>query len=66
MKTFLFAMAVGAVAYLTAPAQAQQNEEFCLQSDQGNMNCAYKTMQQCEDAKKAASNTGTCVRNPKK
>jgi hypothetical protein len=45
-------------------AVAQQNAPFCLRSEDGNTNCAYQTMAQCEEAKKGASNTGTCVARP--
>jgi Protein of unknown function (DUF3551) len=66
MKALILSAAVATTAMLGAVSgsSAQQSGAFCLRSDEGNLNCAYESMAQCEAAKKGVSNTGTCVRNP--
>ena len=66
MKTFLTAAVVATAAILGSHsgAQAQQNAPYCSRTDEGNMNCSYQTMEQCQASLKGASTTGTCVRNP--
>ena len=61
--------AVGSAIAQQAPpkgAQGQpqgQNNAFCLKGTDGSENCGYRTMAQCEAAKKGKASNSTCVQN---
>ncbi len=72
-QTFAAAIAIigltagGALAQ-QAPMGAQgqpqgQNAAYCLQGTDGSRNCGFKTMAQCNAAKKGQATNSTCVRN---
>jgi hypothetical protein len=65
MKTLIVSSTLLATLLLAAPgAVAQDRGAFCLRgSDSGNLNCAYDTMAQCQQAMKGTS-TESCVTNP--
>jgi hypothetical protein len=65
MKTLIASSTLLATLLLTAPgAVAQDRGAFCLRgSDSGNLNCAYDTLAQCQQAMKGTS-TESCVPNP--
>jgi hypothetical protein len=68
MRSLFAASALIASAILAGAqgATAQENAAFCLRgSDSGGLNCSYNTMAQCEQAKKGASNTESCIPNPR-
>jgi hypothetical protein len=47
-------------------AVAQQNQPFCLQSNDGALTCHFETMAQCQAALKSGPvRKGNCVPNPK-
>jgi hypothetical protein len=47
-------------------AAAQQDQPYCLQTNDGALTCHFQTMDQCQDAlKKGPTKTGSCVPNPK-
>jgi hypothetical protein len=66
MKALIASSVVIAAMLAAAPAAvAQQNAAFCLRgSDSGALNCSFQTMAQCEQSKKGASNTESCIANP--
>ena len=73
--TFAAAIAIvgltagGALAQQQAPRGAQgqpqgQNAAFCLQQPDGSQNCGFKTMAQCDAAKKGQSGATCAPNNP--
>jgi hypothetical protein len=65
MRALLASTAVAAALIASASgASAQQRGAYCLRGgDSGALDCSYNTMAQCEEAKKGANTTGTCVAN---
>jgi hypothetical protein len=66
MKTCAIWIAIAAILGSGTEASAQQDQPFCLQSNDGTLACHFETMAQCQDAlKNGPVRTGTCLPNPK-
>jgi hypothetical protein len=66
LKTFVTLIALAATLEVVTEASAQQDQPFCLQSNDGVLACHFETMAQCQDAlKHGPARTGTCLPNPK-
>ena len=60
----IIAATVFAAALATSSASAQgmgKNEAYCLKTSAGAMDCAYKTMAECDKAKTGGSDS--CMKN---
>jgi hypothetical protein len=70
MRTAIALLSTLFVALLltaTDPAQAQTRRAWCLQAgDSGNLECAFSTLKQCQQARSGASTTSTCLRNQRR
>jgi hypothetical protein len=51
----------------TAAAEPEKNEAWCIRTDQGVLNCEYKTRADCQFALELVAFPGwTCVTNPRR